>query len=145
MASKYSQSTDWYYTFDDVTLDRRVGRESVVAPMCSRLQGIDGNHEGGLRPYPGFRAVENGAGNRYELDFYGNGVSHAATITSASSPNTAGTFQLTVTAPEHATVTSAQTTASIALNASAATIVTALEALSNVGSGDITVVGSGSG
>jgi hypothetical protein len=145
MASKYSQSTDWYYTFDDVTLDRRVGRESVVAPMCSRLQGIDGNHEGGLRPYPGFRAVENGAGNRYELDFYGNGVSHAATITSASSPNTAGTFQLTVTAPEHATVTSAQTTASIALNASAATIVTALEALSNVGSGDITVVASGSG
>jgi len=145
MASKYTQNTEWSYTFDEATLDRRVGREAVLSPMCSKLQGFDGNHEGGLRPFAGFCAIEDGADTKYELDFFGNGESHTATLTSGGSAPSGGTFTLSVTVPEHATVTSTQTTLAIAHNASAATVVTALEALSNVTSGDIGVVVSGSG
>lgn len=145
MPNTYTQKASWPYTFDEATLDRRTGRESVRAPMCSKLQGIDGNHEGGLRPFPGFRQIEDGASAKYELDFYGNGENHTATITSASSPNTGGTFTLTVTVPEHATVTTPQTTAAIAFDATVAAIKTALEALSNVGTSDIDVTASGSG
>jgi hypothetical protein len=61
----------------------------------------------------------------------GAGVNEVQTVTITGSP-TGGTFTLT-----H----SGQTTASIAYNATAATVQTRLQALSNIGSGNVTVTG----
>lgn len=68
-------------------------------------------------------------------------------ITSAAAANlaitggpTGGTYTASVTTPS-GTVTTAQTTSAIAYNAIASTVQTALQALSNVGSGNATVLG----
>lgn len=63
------------------------------------------------------------------------GVNEVQTITLDGAP-TGGTFTLTF---------DGQTTSAIAYNASAATVDAALEALSNIGSGDVTVAGSAGG
>lgn len=65
----------------------------------------------------------------------GDGDNEKQTITLGNSP-TAGTFTLTY---------DGQTTGNIAYDASAATVDAALEALSNIGSGDVTVTGSDGG
>lgn len=65
----------------------------------------------------------------------GSGTNEKQVITLGNSP-TAGTFTLTY---------SGQTTSGIAYNADAATVDTALEALSNIGSGDVAVTGSAGG
>jgi hypothetical protein len=64
-----------------------------------------------------------------------SGTNEVQTITLTGSP-TGGTFTLTF---------NGQTTAPIAYNASAATVDSALEALSNIGSGDVSVTGSSGG
>jgi hypothetical protein len=63
------------------------------------------------------------------------GVNEVQTVTLTGSP-TGGTFTLTY---------EGQTTGTIAYDASAATVDTALEALSNIGSGDVAVTGSAGG
>lgn len=63
------------------------------------------------------------------------GVNHVATVTISGGP-TGGTFTITV---------NGQTTSGIAYNAAAGTVQTALEALSNVDSGDVSVAGSAGG
>lgn len=65
----------------------------------------------------------------------GLGVNEVQTVT-LTGGSTTGNFTLTY---------SGQTTGNIAYNASAATVVTALEALSNIGVGDVGVVRSGAG
>lgn len=65
----------------------------------------------------------------------GDGDNEKQTITLGNSP-TGGTFTLTY---------DGQTTGNIAYDASAATVDSALEALSNIGSGDVTVTGSAGG
>ena len=65
----------------------------------------------------------------------GTGTNEKQIVTLGGSP-TGGTFTLTY---------SGQTTGTIAYNASAATVDTALEALSNIGSGDVSVTGSDGG
>lgn len=66
------------------------------------------------------------------------GATNTATITGIP---TGGTFTLTVTNPQG----DAQTTGTIAYNAASATVQTAVAALSNVGSGNVTVTGSAGG
>lgn len=66
---------------------------------------------------------------------YGGNASEVQTATVTGSP-TGGTFTLTL---------AGQTTGNIAYNATAATVRTALEALSNVNAGDVTVTGSAGG
>jgi hypothetical protein len=63
-----------------------------------------------------------------------------ATVTISGSP-TGGTFTVTITTPDGVS----QTTAGVAYNASAATLQTAIQALSNVGTGNATVTGSAGG
>jgi trimeric autotransporter adhesin len=63
------------------------------------------------------------------------GTNEVQTVTLTGGP-TGGTFNLTY---------DGQTTSAIAYNADAATVDTALEALSNIGSGDVTVTGSAGG
>lgn len=65
----------------------------------------------------------------------GSGTNEQQTITLSGVP-TGGTFTLTF---------SGQTTSAIAYNASAATVDAALEALSNIGAGDVSVTGSAGG
>lgn len=65
------------------------------------------------------------------------------TLTETGSP-TGGTYTLVVTTP-NGTVTSAQTTGTIAQAALAATVQTTIAALSNVGAGNVTVTGSAGG
>ena len=65
----------------------------------------------------------------------GSGVNEVQTVTITGTP-TGGTFTLTY---------SGQTTSAIAYNASAATVDAALEALSNIGAGDVAVTGSAGG
>ena len=62
---------------------------------------------------------------------WSDAVAEISTITANATPNTGGTFTLTVNGQE---------TAAIAFDATAAVIQTALEALSNVESGDVTAV-----
>lgn len=66
---------------------------------------------------------------------YGGPTSETQTVTISGAP-TGGTFTLTF---------SGQTTAAIAYNASAATVQAALEALSNIAPGDVTVTGVAGG
>ncbi|MER6844844.1 hypothetical protein [Streptomyces platensis] len=66
---------------------------------------------------------------------YAGATNEVQTVTITGSP-TGGTFTLTW---------SGQTTAAIAYNATAATVRTALEALSNIAPGDVTVTGSAGG
>lgn len=69
------------------------------------------------------------------ITLYLNGTNEVQTVTITGSP-TGGTFTLTY---------SGQTTGTIAYNASASTVQTALEALSNIGVGDVAVTGSAGG
>lgn len=139
MSNVYAAESSWDQNYSEATMNRRVMREQVMAPDCASLIGVDGNAEGGLRVFPGFELVR-------ELDFYNSGQDAVYTLTSDdSSPNTGGTFTISITAPNHASVATIQTTAAIAFDASAATIQTALEALSNVAAGDVAVAVSGSG
>ncbi|MFG2532714.1 hypothetical protein ACGFR7_32810, partial [Streptomyces sp. NPDC048516] len=66
---------------------------------------------------------------------YAGATNEVQTVTITGSP-TGGTFTLTW---------NSQTTAAIAYNATAATVRTALEALSNIAPGDVTVTGSAGG
>lgn len=74
----------------------------------------------------------NGSGISTLQNGSGTGTNETQVVSLLGSPS-GGTFTLTY---------SGQTTGNIAYNASAATVQTALEALSNIGSGDVTVTGS---
>lgn len=71
----------------------------------------------------------------WTLNFNGPEVNEVQTVTITGAP-TGGTFTLTY---------SGQTTSGIAYNASAATVQTALEALSNIAPGDVVVTGAAGG
>ena len=116
------------------------GTASTVAAAIVSLWNLSGIPE-----FEEVTAADNGDGS-FTLTSDTEGVPFVVTtvigssnekqlITLANSP-TGGTFTLTY---------SGQTTGNIAYNASAATVETALEALSNIGSGDATVTGSDEG
>lgn len=48
---------DKYYQTIATAQDRRAARPSVQAPFSHELTGVDSSTEGGLRPFPGFKAV----------------------------------------------------------------------------------------
>lgn len=50
-------STTWEYDLTATSQDRSTERMGVARPNSSRLWGVDGSYEGGVRPFRGFREV----------------------------------------------------------------------------------------
>ncbi len=64
----------WFYQMNGITSNRRTARTGVSPQFASRLVGIDGNFEGGLRPSTGFKQVlqlEYGYGTDEQLNTTG--------------------------------------------------------------------------
>lgn len=49
--------TDWSYPVMETTLDKRIERVGVQRGFSSDMTGVDGQREGGLKPFPGFRKI----------------------------------------------------------------------------------------
>jgi hypothetical protein len=49
--------TDWTFPLLDTTLDKRLERPGVQRGFSSEMTGVDGQNDGGLKPFSGFRQV----------------------------------------------------------------------------------------
>ena len=109
-------------TYDGIIFDHQEGAPAMGAGTLEIYYGANDEHSG----------TKFWIGTAYEYDFTeGVTVNEQQTITMHDTPS-GGTFTLTY---------SGQTTGNIAYNATAATIDTALEALSNIAAGDVTCTG----